>query len=977
MLGNIQTYAYNPAAIQRAIMGSLNAINQGTVQIVDGTNPFVFALETSCVNASAMMQQNQALTRRLYPAAATTVDDLYLHMADTDYVNIFALPTTANFNIWINQQQLLNSLVTDSYGNASVTIPRNSIFYAAGIPFSIQYPIHITQLQHGSLRILYDLVSNPSPLQSLPTNVIDYSTVNDPSGTAYIAFSVPTQQFDIVELVNDVNSTGGFTTAVPFTQNFYYARVYSMQSDGTWGELPVTYTQAVYDPAVPTAYINVANSTATVTIPLVYISTGMISGKVRIDVYETMGPMTQLLGNYQPGDFSADFRYLDSNDATAQVAAFNSLTGIAVYSTDTTTGGRAALTFSQLQNRVINSSIGPRNIPITPSQIQNTLLDLGYTLVKNVDTITNRVYWATKAMPIPNSPNLVTPANGSVVTVITNVAQADSLQGCISHSTGMTITSSALIQNSNGISSLVTSASYSSLMSQALAQLATSVNTGNYVYSPFYYVLDTTASSFNVRPYYMDTPTIVGRSFVLNNLATGLQVSIDPTYSIVKTSIGYRLTLTTQSSTSFQTLHDNEVFCQLCFTSPGQPQKAYMLGVQQAKSDAIGERTYVFDIETNYDIDINDQMLQRSFSTNVVGSVPRSSLSQEINVLFITNSSDILATSTTPINTAPHGDIDLLIGGFQLPAGVIGITNEKMLIEFGYSLKTLWNSYRSIIAPIPYQTYASNVPKTYATDVYEVDPVTGANFKVTNGQVVFTKLHSAGDPVLDSNGQPVYLYTAGSPIIDAATGLPVPIVNYNTKINRSLDIVAIDGVYQFANDPVTTAYVAQIDNSLITSLTEDLVSLMVDVLEKTEIYYYPAVTSGTVNVVADNNQIVNIPAAQELKVIIYVANEVYQNNLLTASLQSATIKTIGTFLANNSTVAISQLEEALGVIYGTDALGVGVSGLGGSANYSVVTVTDSSTMLSINKILVVQPNNQLAVQEDVSVVFELHTTSNI
>ena len=152
---------------------------------------------------------------------------------------------------------------------------------------------------------------------------------------------------------------------------------------------------------------------------------------------------------------------------------------------------------------------------------------------------------------------------------------------------------------------------------------------------------------------------------------------------------------------------------------------------------------------------------------------------------------------------------------------------------------------------------------------------------------------------------------------------------------------------------------------------------MVDVLEKTEIYYYPAVTSGTVNVVADNNQIVNIPAAQKLKVIIYVANEVYQNNLLTASLQSATIKTIGTFLANNSTVAISQLEEALGVIYGTDALGVGVSGLGGSANYSVVTVTDSSTMLSINKILVVQPNNQLAVQEDVSVVFELHTTSNI
>ena len=53
-----------------------------------------------------------------------------------------------------------------------------------------------------------------------------------------------------------------------------------------------------------------------------------------------------------------------------------------------------------------------------------------------------------------------------------------------------------------------------------------------------------------------------------------------------------------------------------------------------------------------------------------------------------------------------------------------------------------------------------------------------------------------------------------------------------------------------------------------------------------------------------------------------------------------------------------------------------LSGLGGSANYSVVTLTDNSTTLSINKILSVQPNGQLAVVEDITIVFTVHSDTN-
>ena len=967
ILSSIDTYATNPAAIQRGIMASLTAITNGTVSIVDATNPFVFCLEQSSVNAAAGMQQAAALTRRLYPAAATTVNDLYLHMSDTDYVDIFALPTTANFTLMINQQQLLNALVTDPItGIKQVVIPRNTVFYATTIPFSIQYPIIIRQLSHGGLQIVYD-ATDVSPLQVLSTNVITYTILNDPTGVPYITFSVPTQQFDIVELINDVNSTGGFTTVVPFTNEYYYCRVYGSNPDGTWKEIQVTYTEMVYDPTIPTAVISVANNKATVTIPIVYITTGLISGKVRIDVYETLGPMTQLLGNYVANDFTADFMYLDQNDASVEVAAFTSITGIATYSQDTTTGGRLALTFEQLQTRVINSAIGPRNIPITPSQIQTTLLDYGYTLVKNIDTITNRIYWATKALPAPTSPNLYTPANASVATVITNVGAGASLQGCTTHATGMTITSAALVQNINGISTLVTKSAYSALMALPLPELCTTINLGSYTYSPFYYVLDTTTDTFAVRPYYLDTPSIINRSFIEENPITGLQVSIAASYSIVKLTNGYQLTLTTQSNSAYQDLPDNEVFCQLCFSGTAQATNAYMLGVQQPRLNNQGERTYVFTMLTNYDIDLNDQLSQTSFATSVPGYVPRSALLQSVNVLFSTNAPG----SSTVTPTA----IDTFLGQFQLPSGTIGITNETLKLQFGYSLTTLWNSYRSIVAPIPYQTYAANVPATYATDVYQVDPLTNASFSIVNGALVYNVLHHAGDPVLNAAGAPTYLHLAGDPILDPSTGLPTPIANYSTLVNRSLDLVVIDGVYQFANDAITLNYIAQIDNALVTSLTNDLVTINGEALEQTEVYYYPSISKGTVNVVADSGLVVNINAEQSFIITLYVTNEVYQDNKLISSLQDTTIQTVGNYLAANATVARSQIEDALSMVYGADVIGVRVSGLGGAANYNIVTVTDNSTTLSINKILAIQPNNQIAVEENIEIDFVVHDSN--
>ena len=966
LIGDIKTHAYNPAGIQRLAMAAYDSINNGSISIVDATNPFVFALETSCVNASAMMQQAAALTRRQYPASATTFEDLYLHMSDTDYVNIFALPSEVLFYLVINKRQLLSALVLDATtGISKVTIPRNTVFYAAGIPFSIQYPIDIRRLAHGDLQIVYD-ASVTTDLLSLTSNVLDYTTLVDTEQEEYIQFAMDTKQFNILSVSSPFDSTSGFTVNIPFTDQYYAARVFVSNSNGTWREIAVTYTEQVYDASIPTAALKVVGNTLTVRLPLVYITTGLISGRMRVDVYQTQGPMSLQLGNYSPGNFTAEFNYIDQNDASVYTSAFTGLTNISAYARDKTTGGRAALTFEELQSRVIQNSVGPRKIPITPSQIQTTLLDSGYSLVKNIDTLTNRIYWATKPLPLPTATTLATSANANISTVIVQSANADALNGCYKHSLGMTIGPKALVQSINGISSLMTKAAYQALTALPLADLCSTLNAGKYAYTPFYYVLDTYTDTFTVRPYYMDTPAISSRSFNQENPDTGLQVSIAASYSLVKTTSGYRLTLTTKSNDAYKALSDAQTFCQLSFTHTSQNERAHMLGEQLVRAATTDERTYIFDINSSYDIDSLDSLALSTFSTASAMSVPRCALTQSFSVLFITSDTDAVQSPTTAIDT--------YLGSYQLPSGHIGITHESLTLQFGYSLSTLWNSYRSFASTIPYQTYIADVERTYEKDVYLTDPATGSSFTIVDGELVYNVLHMAGDTVLDEQGTPVLLHHAGDLVLDQFNR-PIPVENYQTVINRSVELVTLDGAYQFTTDPVTNSYVQQINDSLITSLTADLVALNNEALEQTKIYYYPSVTQGNISAIADNNKLVALEAAQSLKATLYVSVEVYNNASLIATLQAITIKTIGEYLATHTTVAISLLEEALSNTYGNDVLGVTVTGLGGDNNFRVMSVVDESTKFSIRKILKLLPNGLTAVYEDITVAFSTHGMS--
>lgn len=964
-LANLETYRFNPAAIQRVGLEVLRSVYDGNINIVDATNPFVFCLENTATNTAAFMIQNEATTRRLYSAAAVSLDDLYLHMSDKDHIGQHATPSKATFKILLNKSELLSRMILDANtGIKKIRIPRNTIFYASDIPFSLQYPVDIRQPAHGGLQASY-IVDVVSPLKTLTTNTIDVIELRDPDGTVYVQIEVEVDQFFVEQRTNDVSAVSGFTTDIPLTDSFYHLRCYVQNTDNSYTEIEVVHTSQVYDPFTVTAVVKVLENSVQVTIPSVYTTTGQITGKLRLDVYQTKGALTTSLGTYKSEDFKADWINLDENDDDEYSTAISNFRSIVVYSTTDVNGGSAASTFLELKNRVIRNTTGSLNVPITNVQIEDELAQEGYEITKNIDTITNRIYLASRALPKPTDESILTPAAAAISRVQLTLKEAENIYGARDNGNRITLTSSSLYQNKDGITRPLTISEFNTLNNLPVLQKSVDVTAGNYYYSPFTYVLDATLTTFEVRSYFIDNPFINTKSFVSENATAGYQVSIDSSYSVSKNDTGYVIDIVTKSSDDFKSLDDANVHVRLAFKPHNQTQKVYLMGVLTGKTST-NERLYSFSLNTSYDIDLDDKMVFTNTSGSESAVDIKGPLSNDCDIYFCT-------TAAVP-STWVYSPLDDEIKAFGLPEGTYAVSNERLNVVFGYRLKGLWSLSRSNVTTTPYQVYATDIPAYYAADVYEVDPVTGAAFTIDDqGNLVYNILHHRGDPKLDTNGDPIYEHRKGEVVYDE-DGNALIIPGYERDLLRLVDVLTIEAPYYFAipeDFSSTTNYRTIIAKSLNQWITEDIPSFNERLLDKTEIYFYPKVATGDIEILTGSNEVSTIPASQSFTIKLLVSPTVYDDATLLTALRSITTKTIDTSL-QDKTVSVSAIESNLLQAYGDDVIAVEVSGLGGVDTHTTFTVLSNSNRCSIRKRLTALPDNSLTVEEDITIEFVKH-----
>ena len=962
MMDQLDVVKYNPSAIQYTIMNLLDEISSNSIQIVDPTSPFPFLLEASCVNTALAINENLIGLRKQYPSLAVTTEDIYTHMSDADFINIYGKPASTVFTLTVQVTDLTSGLVLDpSDGSYRATIPRDTYFTVGNVlVFTMEYPIDIRRFSNGVVQISYDATIT-NPLSNLTTNIIPYTVRVDPQNGQWVFFDIPVNQFQITTTAIPVQPSSVFSKNIQFNDSFYFIRVfYSSGSGGVWTEIGITHTSEVFDPLNPTAIISVYSGTLNVLIPTIYFTNGMITGVVRVDVYTTKGAISMNLSNYSMSSFSATLRTMDpGRDATPFTLAMDGLSFYA-YSDKTVSGGSSALDFPTLRAQVINNSVGDRQLPITNTQITAYVSAAGFSLVKNVDVVTNRIFLATNKLPQPSNANLLTPANIGISSVTVNLSQLATLDSISNNGTRITILPNTLAISENGLIRFLSNSETNTILSLSKPQMVAAVNSASYMYTPFHCVLDSSASEFSMRVYDLLFPTASILSFILQNQTLKLPVNTG-TYLLAKTLSGYTLTIQTTSSNAYRLLPIGQVAVQLGFYPVGEVNMAYINGTLSNPNNinTTIERVFTFNIQTSHDIDSNDVL----YITNALmgnannGIVVGVSLSHSFNIFYTTNSI---------VQGYVASQADSLINLNMLPARSACITQESLLLKFGTSLRNLWSRSRTFVGSTVYQTYTVDIPDVYSEDIYSTDPATGSIFSYdSTGDLVYNLLHKAGDPVLDSRGSPIYLHKAGDVVLDSNG---VPVANVALSTDQEIDILFIDGKYFFTTSPLYTGYQLEVAGVLDAWITTDIASIQQQLLEKTVIYFYPQTTLGLVNVYPEDGSLVPILAMQSIVVNLYVPDITFKDLVLRNNLINATIQTIDSYITA-PIVNISKITTALAAVYGGSVSSVSVSGLGGSKNYSIVTLAEEHNTMCLNKLLVIESDGSLGVLEDVSVNF--------
>lgn len=969
-LGDISQYVNNPVALQRISLEIIDAVNDGNIQYVDASNPFIQLLEVSTLHTVAALDENYSLNRKQYPQSSLNIEDVFLHMTNNDYLNIYSLPTKTSFFIIFDKNELINNLLPiDNSNIKKCTIARNTEFIVNGNIFSLQYPIDIKLLKNNSIQATY-VTDKLSPLYTLDTNIVKIVETTDNTGIEKIALLITAHQFNIITVVESMSQSSGFYTSIDYTDQYYYSRVYVSNTDNTWSEINTAYTDEVYDYNTPTCVIKVIDKQVKYNIPSLYINNGLSGKKLRVDLYQTKGVLNLNLINQT---VNLNFLNIDDNDKTIYTATTSNIKNIQVLSNDILYGGRDSLNFESIRSRVIDNSVGEQKLPITNIQLFNKIEDSSYTVITNVDTVTNRVVLATKDMLDPSTintlsttnldSNLISPASVSMSTVNTNNLELENAHGVeIFDTNRIVIKSDALYKTVNNITKLVGETDYSILNNYSIERKINELNNNKYSFSPFTYILDKNYSVFKIRPYFLEKPTILSREFIENNSVIDTTVGTD-SYTLEKTSQGFKLTIITNSDTLYKNILDSEVFCQLAVKPSNESIYSYLLGTQIPRADTSSERKFEFLFESKLDINDNHQIGVNNFRFSPADLFPYMDLEQEINILFLTNDFTIV----NGINTI---NSDSIVGTFQLPPNVKVLTHEKMIIKFGNYLDGLWSRSKSNLSEISYLKYNDDVPERYLETVYNKDPITGSIFKYVNGEIqldvdgrpIYDILHNKDDIVYDSQNNIVYKHRVEDYVIE--NGERVPAIDSLNKITRFIDILTIEGLYNYITDNSGLTYKNLMIDSLVSWIVTDIPEFNKNLLDKTTIYFYPKNTYGNVSCTVDNNLQITISSEQAFKVKLTVTESVYKNTQLLEQLKKSTINVIKNEL-NKNIITKSDIITNLKDVYSKDVIDVDITGFDND-NYNVISLLDDKSKLSIKKKLVLLPNRSIIIDQDIT-----------
>lgn len=960
---NLTAVLQNPALMETvaytALSDQLSPL--GSFEVPDGTIPFVWAMELGCVETALAVDAMKSEMRKRYPQMALAAQEIYLHMSDRDYIGRFATPAQTSFSIFLDYAEVLSKAI--AYGNQGarkLVIPRLTEFDVEGLKFTMQYPLELRVMRHGGIQAVYD-TTVASPIGPLETNIADWRLVQlDRVDRPVMEIRIPVGQFAIETFTETLNPSTLFRASYSFPNQFYMARAY-IKNDSTnneWSEVATTHTDQVYNPAKLTVALQVANGTVKAVIPPVYNRLGLATGMIRLDVYTTEGLISRDMGSFRPSQFKATFNDID--DDKVYVAPLKTMTMNHVLSSQLIAGGSNAMDFNVLRDQVIDNTIGPNDLPITNVQIAAELKRRGYDLVSNVDNLTKRQFLAARQLSTPKSLDVVSGA-GTVMSVLqVQMAELAASKHVKDNGKSITVLPSMLYSYNLGKVTVVPDAQLDSLLAMGVEELTRTVNEARYVYTPFHYVLDASSDNFDCRPYYLDNPTISRKYFVMENDTSLLQVAIDE-YNIVKTDYGYRIDVVLEEGEQFKKLDTSQIVLQASYL-PANEVSWVAVNSYFAGTTTDNKRAWSFDIKTDFEINASHQVYTTNMSMHSDAQT-RFGFDLETNVDITV----CVVDTQTPGYQA--NALDQMVQAHLLPSVYMTVTRERLLTTFGYDMTRLWRRNRTLVTDQTFKRYPENVYAVWEEDQYLTDINGNAVIGYDGTAITYTITAHKGDFQLDAHGDKIIKYPKGEVMFDANQQ---PIKVEERKIARELTMFMVDGLFYFANEKNALAYKKEIPMELVEWLRTDLAYASKTLLEAAKIYLYPTMTFGETLATVKDGITATVQIDQALSFNYYLSHAAYSNNTIRPAITKNTkAEVVNTFA--KQTVSMIDLTGTLKVDGGDDVVGLEGFGLGGPDNYPVITIEDDAVRFAVKKKLVPLANQELTVEDDLTINFLRHT----
>lgn len=943
----LEDSAYDGGALVDASIDYLQDVHDNKVELVDPSNPAILLIEMMAVNTSDAIGHSDNNLSNRYVSLATNFDQLYPHMSDEDHRDIFALHGKIIFNIMVPVANLLKRSIPDSTNTYRyVSIPKDTEVRVADMIYTFRDRIEIRTFVSDAIKVVrIDEGDNDISSYTVDNNVFTSET-----GDLWLHFELELDQLIKKSQVFHVLQSNNFDETIDFDEQFRSIRVYEKEGD-TLSEIQTKYIEDMYDPLTKTAVIKVLENSVNIFIPNIYTLTSEIlvlvestNGLVDIDYYR-----------YVNTNFTYTLKDL-KKELLPSDEAFNILV-VNISSKGRVTGGRDALGFTELRERIINNTIGVNQVPITQRQVLSNVTLIDFDSYRTVDSLTGRIYVVSSDIPLYANDHFSTEMNLTFINLTTTVEKLRDHPTILDNNTGITILPETMYEV-DGLSVGIVDNTEVNAWKVRLNRDKLEVEQKNWRTSPFFYVVNYSRQLVETRVYQLDNPKIVVIDHIANNHSTNLFISsrnVAVRYN--KDTHNYSIFVVLKSDAELNQIPLSEVWGQVVYT--GSKHNYHIDMVNSERVD--DEITMEFILESNLDV-WNDKIEFTNFSDEEGNQ-------QSLNLNLLAELQLVYGTVTIPSNYSNSAITSIVYQDINL-AHKYPLTHERLNVRFGIELTFLWRDSR-LLKSTEYERWDRDIPAIYEKTTVPYNPSNGVvPFDLDDEcRLVYPDARKKGDIILDSDGNIIWKHRKGDLKRDLNNAL-IPLQTDHR--NLSMDILCFNGIVDFITTKDTLDIIKQVKEFVIQQSTKDIMPLLDKTLENTQLLYKPKSSLGLVQVGTTDGNTIWIDKEQRFVVNILVSKNVYGNEAIRTRIKEGITVTLSNSI-QKLTVSYSTLVNDIRDALGELVIAVSVAGFGGVDDKELtVTLLDAGDTLSIAKKLILDQQLDVTQVEDLEVHFSRH-----